>query len=398
VKSGLFVLVISVILGGLIGTLVVRDPGYVLISYDDAAVETSLWFALLLLVLAYLALRLVMYVLNRSRVGTGRLGSWLKERKSRQARQRTVQGLLLMAEGQWAEARKVLVSSAREVGTPLINFLSAARAAHEMGDSDSRDELLRKAHESTPGSRLAVGLTQAQLQMNGEQWEQCLATLLQLKSNSPRHPQVLGMLCQVYQELEDWQALIELLPELRKRRVPGDADLDELLRRAWCRRFDQRGTDPADVWRNVPKDLKRQPEVILAYAEALCGQGAAAEAEAALRSALHQTWNEDLVDLYGRVIGSDPGQQLVTAETWVKERPNDAGLLLALGRISLMNGLWDKAREYLEASLRLGRSPEVYGELGRLCVALGDSERGSQYLARATVALPELPLPAEAAS
>ena len=36
-KSGLLLLGIALLLGGLVGTLVVLDPGYVLISYADVA-------------------------------------------------------------------------------------------------------------------------------------------------------------------------------------------------------------------------------------------------------------------------------------------------------------------------------------------------------------------------
>ena len=48
-KSGLLLLAIAIVLGGLVGMLVVQDPGYVLVSYADMALETSLWFALMLL-------------------------------------------------------------------------------------------------------------------------------------------------------------------------------------------------------------------------------------------------------------------------------------------------------------------------------------------------------------
>lgn len=392
-KLGLLLVAVAVVLGGLVGTLVVRDPGYVLISYGDMAVETSLWFALIVLAVLYLSVRLILWILARSGQSTGRFGSWLKTRKIRQARQQTVQGLLLMAEGQWSDARKILVASAREVGTPLINYLSAARAAHEMGDAAGRDELLRRAHESTPGSRFAVGLTQAELQMDGGQWEQSLATLLQLKSNAPKHPQVLSMLCQAYRQLADWQALIELLPEVKKRRIYDDQTFDALQRDAWTERLKQAGADAATVWERLPKELKRQNDLVAAYASALMSGGAAETAEAALRGALQQGWSDDLVALYGQIVGPDPSRQMLTAESWLKERPNDAKLLLALGRISLMNGEWAKAREYFEASLRLQRSSEVYGELGRLCVALGDSDRGGEYLVQATEGLPALPQP-----
>ncbi len=396
-KLGLLLVVVAVVLGGLIGTLVVRDPGYVLLSYGDFAFETSLWFALVLLALAYLILRVLIWLFTRTMASTGRFGSWMKRRKATRAQKQTVQGLLLMSEGQWSEARKVLTASAREVNTPLINYLNAARAAHEIGDTEGRDDLLRRAHESTPGSKFAVGLTQAELQQNAAQWEQSLATLLQLKSASPRHPQVLAMLTQVYEELADWQALIELLPEVKKRKIFPDEAFVELLRRAWVARLGQAGADADGIWGDVPKDLKRSPELVAAYARALIGDGAdpnaADKAEAAIRIALQQTWDDDLVLLYGLAAGADPNRQLVVAESWVKEKPNDPKLLLTLGRICLMNEAWPKAREYFETSLRLQRSAEVYGELGRLCVAMGDSERGSEYLAHATVPLPALPLP-----
>ena len=68
-------------------------------------------------------------------------------------------------------------------------------------------------------------------------------------------------------------------------------------------------------------------------------------------------------------------------------------LLLALGRIALMSEQWAKAREYLESSLRLAKSAEVYAELGRLCTAMGELERGNEYLLRSLPELPDLPLP-----
>ena len=391
-KLGILLLIVAVVLGGLVGTLVVRDPGYVLVSYADLAVEMSLWLALLILVAVYVLIRLLAFVFNGSKATGGRVNDWLSRRRSRSARERTVRGLLLMAEGEWAEARKILVASAGDVTSPLINYLNAARAAHELGDTQGRDDLLREAHQSTPGSRFAVGLTQAELQMASKQWEQSLATLLQLRSESPAHRQVLRMLARCFEELHDWQALVELLPALKKQKV--DVDLDALTARAWDERLRQAGATPASVWKAVPKDLRRDEALISAYAQALIEAGEPDEAEVVLRGSLARQWSDALVVLYGRVQTTDCARQLITAEGWLKERPNDAPLLLTLGRICLMNQQWEKAREYLELSLRLKRSSEVYAELGRLCSALGDSERGSEYLRLAIPSLPELPLPA----
>ena len=43
--------------------------------------------------------------------------------------------------------------------TPLINYLAAARASHEMGDGERSDELLNEAVTTTKGADLAVGIT-----------------------------------------------------------------------------------------------------------------------------------------------------------------------------------------------------------------------------------------------
>jgi HemY protein len=88
------------------------------------------------------------------------------------------------------------------------------------------------------------------------------------------------------------------------------------------------------------------------------------------------------VDCYG-VVDADLAGQLNTAEGWLKDRPDNAALLLALGRLAGRSEQWDKAREYLEASLRSNPDGGVYAELGHLCVRLGDAQRGAEYLARA---------------
>ncbi|MCZ6617451.1 MAG: heme biosynthesis protein HemY [Gammaproteobacteria bacterium] len=392
-KLGLLVLAIAMVLGGLVGTLVVRDPGYVLVAFADFAVETSLWFAVLILLGLYFLIRFTVFVSTRFLRGGGSFGTWNRRRKVRGARQQTVLGLLLMAEGRWAEARRLLVVAATEVRSPLINYLNAARAAHELRDVEGRDDLLRMAHETTPGSRFAVGLTQAQLQLSIGQWEQCLATLLQLRSEAPKHTLVLTMLASCYEELLDWQALIELIPVLKKTKALEPDEIDRLQLHAWTHRLETEKIDLEGAFEGVPRELRRRGALVMRYARMLDANGNSARAEAVVRTALEQTWDDELVELYGRIVSSDVARQLVVAERWLKERPNDAGLLLCLGRICLMNRQWAKAREYLEVSLRLLRTPEVYGELGRLCTALGDVSRGSEYLSQALMELPGLPLP-----
>ena len=100
-KAGLLLLIVAVVLGGLLGTVVGRDPGYVMLAYGDTALETSLWFAVLVVLLACVALRLVVALFVRLGAGSSRLADGRRHRKARTARAQTVQGLLMLEEGQW---------------------------------------------------------------------------------------------------------------------------------------------------------------------------------------------------------------------------------------------------------------------------------------------------------
>lgn len=397
-------LVIALVVGGAVGTLMSRDPGYVLVTYEDMSLETSLWFALLSLLVGYFLLRVLIGLLMRLiRTGAG-VAAWQQNRRARAAQARTVRGLLLAGEGDWAGARKALVADAEVVDLPLVNYLGAARAANEIGDAADRDALLQKANESTPGAALAVGLTQAELQIATQQYAAAVQTLTTLKATSPNHPRVLRLLTECHEKAGDWNALLALAPELQKRAVIQPDVLRPLLLRCAIEWFEHPPTGTSGEvaqklsaqWNAVDKDLRTEPRLIAAYALALESVDAGDEAEALLSKVLKQDWNDELVALYGRLRIERADRQLATAEGWLKARPNDPTLLLALGRIALANRDWAKAREYFEASLKQRRGAEVYGELGRLCLAIGERARAAELLAQSldmSGQLPVLPLP-----
>lgn len=407
----LLIILIALLVGTGLSLGLAYDLGYIRVSLGNYLIETNFWVGLGL-VLVLMGLSVFLYnTLRRVRQSTGMVAGWISRSNERRARRRTTEGLLSLAEGEWKRARKLLTRSADNADTPLINYLAAAQAAFETDDHEGADELLRKAFESTPGSSMAVGLTQAQLQLAGNRLEQALATLLRLRKESPHHPFVLKLLKNAYLRLEDWRELAKLIPELRKRSVLTEAELSDLERQTWhnlleqaaedCER--QRQQDPAAslapltrVWDELPKSLRRDDNIVRDYARLLARLGDEAQAETLIRKILQDNWSDELVNLYGRIKGQDIGEQLLVAEQWLKDRPNNPELLLALGRLSLRNELWGKAREYFNTSLKLRRSRETLAELSRLNASMGHEEASLKLMMQGLEAdngLPELPMP-----
>src|SRR5262245_28820265 len=147
-----------------------RDPGYVLVTFADMSLETSLWFAVLALLAGYFVLRALFWAGWRIARGGAGIAAWQQNRRSRAAQARTLRGLLLLGEGDWVGARKALVRDAEQLESPWVNYIGAARAANETGDANDRDALLEKAQARTSGSSLAAALTRAELQIAAQQY------------------------------------------------------------------------------------------------------------------------------------------------------------------------------------------------------------------------------------
>ena len=375
----LILLLLALAIGGAIALFVARDPGYVLIAYDGATLETSVWFALLCAIALGLALFLLSLACRRLlRVRAG-VAAW----GERRARVKAQRGTILLAEGRWREAIAALLKSANTGATPLANYVGAARAANRLGSFDERDDILERAAKALPDATLALELTRAELQQAAGQWRQSAHTLTALRPHAPRHPAVLNGLLAAHRALDDAEAAAELAPAL-----PAGEAVDESHLAAWRTRLQksqgsaEAATHARNTWRAMPKKLRDAEALVHAFVDALAANGAEAEAEAVLRRALKKHWRPSWVLRYG-TIGGDVAKRRATANAWLRNHANDAPLLLTLGRLALAEDDLPAARKHLLASLEAEATPATLAEVGRLCIAEGDHAAATGYLERA---------------
>lgn len=376
-------LVTLLVLGAAVGftLLAQHDPGYLLLSYGGWSVESSLSLFLLAIALGFA----LFYLLLRLLFGTlhlpGRLAFWRRQRRALRARRATNRGLLALAEGNWPRAERFLSRYAASSDTPLLNYLGAARAAQKQGADARRDDYLSQAYQSMPDAALAVGLTQAEVQLAANQTEQALATLRHLRTIAPKHAYVLNLLRKVYERLESWDDLLELMPELTRQHLLSQEEAAALSQRLYRKRLQLAGERLDTLhhcWDQIPKALRDNPALRHDYAQRLMKLGAHGEAEQQLGDYLKKQWDPALIRLYGQIRGEDPAQQLALAERWVREYEHHPEQLLALARLCFANKLWGKGRSYLEASIGFEPRAESYCELGQLLEQTGEKGRAAE--------------------
>ena len=358
--------------------------GYVIVGLGQWSVETSLLLTTIVLVLAfvlfYFAVRLVVTAL--------RLPKILKQRgfeqRNKLSQEALLTGLIESAEGNFETAEKHLIRHAANSGVPLINYLTAARAAQSRGALEQRDEYLQLAQETMPEAELAIGLTKAELQLSNQQFEEALESLTQLDKIAPSHAAVLKLMHQAYANLSDWQGLRLIIPKLQSNKVMMEAEIKLLETETFSSLIKQK-SDVRDavalrnLWLEIPEHIRKSSGIQQLYFAAMIDAGSEVEVEPLVRQAISKEWSETLVVLYGCIHMPDTADQLAKGEAWLKAHPKDAILLRVLGKLSLRSGLLDKAKTYLQASLAAEPSVEAYQLMGDVLMKENDPLSACQF-------------------
>ena len=363
----LLILVILV-LGAIL--LVRDDPGFLMLRYRGWSVETTLALALGALIVIMVAL----YYLVRLLRGLLRMPAAVQRqslnRRYAKSRRQLNQGLIDLAEGRFEQAETHLMRMVEYSESPLVHYLAAARAAQLQGKHDARDNYLKAAHEANPDAELAIGVTQAELQLAHRQTEQALATLTHLHGIAPRHDYVTMLLARAYFELEDWTALVEILPDVRRKKLLESKRLREMELAGYSGVLGRASGSQSsfeNAWRDMPKNLRSDPAMMRYYLDTMARQGwYSHSAEQMLLKSLDNQWDDALIEVYGRFQAKDANAQLAHAEKWLDDFGHNENLLLALGRISMRARLWGKAQGYFEASIGARATPAACLALAQL--------------------------------
>lgn len=364
-----------------IGLEIAKDPGYAVFAYQKWTVEMPLWCVVLGFFLLLLILFFILRFFDAIDATWVSWKNWLRLRRKHKSYSKTNRGLINLIEGNWKNAENQLMQGVDQSGAPLINFLAAAKAAHEQRAYERRDTYLRKAYDLSPETHMAVGLIQAQLQLKQGKTEQVFAMLNQLRKQMPKQALVLKLLERVCVQLGDWDTLLKLVPDLRKANLISLDQMILLQVRIYKELIQKTSQLNAlhELWKNVPKKLRNQAALADSYVTQLLRYpDTISEAEECIVRALKETWDAGLVKLYGTLPAKDPVKQLKTAETWQKHNESQAILFLTLARLSMRCQLWGKARQYYENVLKLEDLPEAYYEYGNLLTQLDETNSALQ--------------------
>ena len=343
-----------------------QQTGFASLRYGDTEYTVNLVHFVIglfiLLPIIYIFFKLISLLFNAPKL----IHEKMSIRRHKNALSDTKQGLSKYIQGEWSESEKLLMRGAEDASTSEINYIWAAKAAHERGDFELRDTHLASAKNANPNDIMALNILQAEMLLEQNMPEQALASLSEHHDSIRSNPKIATLIASAYEQLQDWSKLADLLPQLKSSKYLDGSFYSQIEKQALNGLLTNRQNNAAEIGLKHKDALLADSELTVCYVKALRQQGQHELAESVTNTSLKTNWNTELIHQYGLIDFKDPGATLAKAESWAEKHTNDVHLYLTLGRICKKAQLWGKAKAYFESSLSRKPLAETYAELASL--------------------------------
>lgn len=357
------------------------NDGYVLLVFPPYRAEISLNLAIALIVGAFA----VLYALLRTVALTLSLPARVRAYRERRQRDKAAgtfhDAVRLLFEGRFGQALKKAGEAHAAGQSPGLAALVAARAAQRLREPHKQEGWLERASRDDPQMQAARLMLEAEMLIEERRFDDAAAALQRLQQLSGRHIAALRLELRAQQGCGNWDEVLRIARLLEKREGLVPELAAEIKLKAHRENIQRRRADRALLLaylRQIPA-RENSPRLTRGAAEALLALDADNEAQQLIETQLDSTWDSALAGLYGRCRSGDLTARIARADKWLAQHPDDAPLLLALGRLCLAQRLWGKAQSYLEASLSLADRREVRLELARLFEQTGRTDEAMPH-------------------
>jgi HemY protein len=367
--------------------------GYVLFVYPPWRVEVAMLLFVLAALAAFAAGYAALRLVNSALALPAQVRAYRERRRRAQAQSSLAAALQFHFEGRYERAEREAALAWEADVSPGIAALIAARAAHQLRESERSRQWLERAEAAGESLHTARLLTQAELALEERDFAGARDALRDLRGAGPRHVAALRMLLRAERGAQNWEEVLRLAELLGKRGALAPPIVEEYRVQAQIELLARTGGDRAAFEarvRRMPGEELAHPRVAAAAAKRAAAFGNSAQARELIERSLAKEWNGALAELYGELPKLEPARlqdearaRIERAERWLRDHPQDAQLLAALGRLCVAAELWGKAQNYLEASLSFGASRAAELDLARLAERDGRTADAAKHFRRA---------------
>ena len=284
-------IIFLVLVGGFfLGPIFEGHQGSAVFEVAKYRISMSFNSFVILQLLGLLALYLVYEICKKIFNSKTAFGEWLRLKSPKKSIKRVEQAQFYLLQGDYQQAAKLFMKSAKGAKSSTLSYLLAAQAQIDADQLIAANQSLVEAAKCCqPKELFAFQLVQIRLQLKNHEYSAAKITIEKLLNEKPRNVEILRLADQLYYETEDYQSVIDLLPIMYKTKAYPDSQLDQFRQAAYIGRIKQLSTnsDPLALikwWKQQPKVIVNNLANQKAMANYLNQLGQTAEAEKLTKS------------------------------------------------------------------------------------------------------------------
>ncbi len=356
------VLILAVMIAAMaFAPVFVGGQGYVSIGIGSYVIETSVYTAIIVILLFYVLLFAIERLL---RLIFG-IPSFLRRRRAKKAEKSMQQGAVDLLEGRYGQAGRNLVSRIPEENRSVVSYILAARSSAREGNVEQARRYLKSAVELKPSAELACGMMESDILLDKGLYEDCGRVLGSLSEKYSGEPVFLLRKSVLAEKRDDADTMLSMLPVLRSKKVFPEQKLHEITLRASMLSLDGIGEEKK-VWslmKSLPRAERSQPDVIALFAGRFVKLGCLEQADSLIVGGLKKERGSEkylrLSEEVFRLRAALPGTLKRLRKDFPESDSVPAEVLKAEGAILEASGERDDARIIYERILKGGQDHEV---------------------------------------
>ncbi|MFQ0992572.1 heme biosynthesis HemY N-terminal domain-containing protein [Gilliamella apicola] len=286
----ILIIFLALVGGFFLGPLLQDHQGSAVFEVANYKISMSFISFVILELLGLLCLYICYWLFEKIFNSKTMLGYWLRSKSPKKSAKRLEQAQLSLLEGDYKQASKFFMKSAKASTNTALSFLLAAQTQIDNDEVIPANQSLEQAAKHCqPNELFAYQLVQVRLQIKNREYDAARVTIENLLNEKPRNPEVLRLADQIYYDTQDYQAIIDLMPAMYKAGAFSESQLDQFKQVAYVSRIKQLSTDSDPLalikwWNSQPKAIVNNVAYKKAMANYLNQLGQTAEADKILSS------------------------------------------------------------------------------------------------------------------
>lgn len=363
----LFLLAILVA-GIALGPMFAGHQGSVLIQTDNYDIKMSVTGLAIVVALLFIILFCIEWILRRVFHTSARTKGWFIGRKSTRARKQTRAALLKLTEGDFSQVEKLLTSNADYAEQPVVNYLLAAEAAQQNGDTQRINDYLSRAAELADTDQLPVDITRVRIQLAQGEYHAARHGVDQLLNDAPRHPEVLRLAQQAYLKTGGYSSLLEIIPSIEKAKLYDEDTLETLRNQAYVGLMNQAMSDGGSEglrqwWKDQPRKVRNNHALQIELADHFIACDDNEQAQKIILDSLKHQYDEKLIKLMPKLKSGNPGPLEKELRLQINEHGSSQLLNSTLGQLLIQHGEWEQANHALLEAIKQQPNAQDYALL-----------------------------------